>query len=66
MTAPVAYVVQADTTVTWGGEFFVAARTVVDIVPGSPLYNAYGGASNLVPLAPTQQPDVADHAETGN
>lgn len=66
MTAPQPYVVQADTTVTWGGQFFVAARTVVDIVPGSPLYNAYGGASNLVPLAASQQGDDADHAETGN
>ena len=38
----------------------VAARSVVELVPGSPLYLAYGGDSNLEPLPLDQQGDQAD------
>jgi hypothetical protein len=67
MSAPQPYVVQAGTWVTWGGEkYFIGPRTLVQLVPGSALYNAYGGAGNLQPLPANQQGDDADHAETGN
>lgn len=67
MSAPQPYVVQAAVWVTWGGEqYFVGPRTLISVVPGSAMYNAYGGASNLQPLAPTGDPAGADHAETGN
>jgi hypothetical protein len=68
MTAPQTYVVQSAIWVTWGGEqYFVGPRTLIAAVPGSTLYNAYGGANgNLKPLPGNQQGDDADHAETGN
>lgn len=70
MSAPQPYVVQADTEVTWGGQvIFVRRETVVDIVPGSPMYVAYGGSSgNLVPLSASQAGDAAnaDHSDLGD
>lgn len=67
MSAPAPYVVQSPTMVTWGGTFYVGPRAVVSLVPGSPLYNAYGGAGNLAPLYPLrQQEDTADHSWIGD
>jgi hypothetical protein len=67
MTAPQTYVVQAAVWVTWDGQnYFVGPRTLVQLVPGSSLYLAYGGASNLQLLPGNQAGDDADHAETGN
>lgn len=67
MAAPEPYVVQAAVWVTWGGQqYFVGPRTLVQLVPGSALYAAYGGGSNLQLLPGGQQGDDADHAETGN
>ena len=67
MPAPLPFVVQAAVWVTWGGEqYFVGPRTLVSLVPGSPMYNAYGGAGNLQPLSPSGDPSGADHSHLGD
>lgn len=67
MSAPQPYVVQAAVWVTWDGEqYYVGPRTLICVVPGSSMYNAYGGAGNLQPLAPTGDPAGADHGKQGN
>ena len=50
------------------GAYYVKARTVVMVVPGSALAARYGGMSNLAPLPLIQQGagDVADHSHIGN
>jgi hypothetical protein len=65
--AAAAYVVLADTQVTWGGETtFVRHGTVLSIDPASPLGAAYGGPSNLGTLPPYQAGEDADHTTLGN
>jgi hypothetical protein len=65
MTAPQTYVVQSDFTLTWDHEqTLVHARSLVDLVPGSALYAAYGGSSNLALLPAGQTGDAADHSTT--
>lgn len=67
MSGPQPYVVQAAVWVTWGGEqYFIGPRTLVQLVPGSSLYAAYGGSSNLQPLPPTGDEAGADHGNQGN
>lgn len=41
------------------------ARTIVEVLPGSSLWYAYG-QGNLLPLPATETGDDADHSETGN
>jgi hypothetical protein len=43
----------------------MAARTVVEILPGSSLWYAYG-QGNLLPLPATETGDDADHVVQGN
>jgi hypothetical protein len=55
--------VNTDTTVTWdGGTFTVPAGTIADILPGSALETAYGGASNLTSLSAQQALNTAGGA----
>jgi hypothetical protein len=61
-----AYVVQADTHVTWGGTSFVRKGTVVEIDPLSAMGTAYGGPTNLKPLPSSESGDDADHSELGD
>jgi hypothetical protein len=68
MPSPQPYTVQADTEVTWGGETtFVRKGTIVEAVPGSALFAAYGGG-NLAPLTAAQaaDPSVADKSTVGD
>jgi hypothetical protein len=43
----------------------VNARTVVEVLPGSSLWYAYG-QGNLLPLPSAEQGDDADHSDLGN
>lgn len=62
-----------DTLITWGQHAngvpttrFVRHGAAVSIVPGSALYGAYGGPSNLAALPRTGDDGGADHSELGD
>lgn len=55
--------VNTDTPVIWDqATFLVPAGTIVDILPGSALETAYGGAGNLTSLSAQQVQGVSDGA----
>ena len=45
-----------------GGQTFVKSGSVVDIVPGSELEQAYGGSGNLSAVIPTGDPSRSPEA----
>jgi hypothetical protein len=63
MATPAAYVTLSDCTVEG---VFTRRGTVVELVPGSSLWVAYGGPGNLQPLAANETGDDASHAELGD
>jgi hypothetical protein len=73
MTAPQPMRVLNDTRITWGSHAngvpmtrFVRHGAAVSIVPGSALYNAYGGSGNLAVMPTYGDESEGDTSEVAN
>jgi hypothetical protein len=66
-TGPTMRIVAADVTVRWGrARTLVRRGSLVSLVPGSPLEDAYGGPENTPPLDPVQAGTAAKRAGARN